>query len=311
MRVNSKKSSQGLKEYSLGRRIWKHRESYQLMAPFMLLFLLFTLIPVVAAIVLSFTDFNMLSMPDWVGFQNYERLFLDDNIFLIVLKNTLVFALLTGPLSYLLSFLFAWMINELGPKMRTFLTLVYYMPVLSGNVYFVWAFLFSSDSYGIINSFLMQLGIVREPVGWLINQNTTMTVLIIVQLWLSLGTGFLAFIAGFQNTDKSLFEAGAIDGISNRWQELFYITVPAMAKQLMFSAVMQIGASFGVSAVIVSLAGFPTTQYSADTIVTYIMDVGTTRFEMGYASSIAVLLFGMMLLVNHIISRLLHRFDSE
>ena len=298
-------------EHSLGRRIWKYRESYVLIAPFMILFTVFTVIPVLAAVGLSFTSFNMLQMPRFVWLQNYERLFLDDPIFFTVLKNTLIFAFLTGPLSYLLSFLFAWLINETGRRMRTFLTLVFYLPVLSGNIYFVWGFLFSSDSYGVINGLLMNLGILQEPVGWLIDQNTIMGVLIIVQLWMSLGTGFLTFVAGFQGMDNSLFEAGAIDGVRNRWQELVYITIPSMAPQLLLSAVMQISASFGVSTVIEFLAGFPTTQYSADTLVTYIKDIGTTRFEMGYASTIAVFLFALMMLTNFVVTTVLKRFSTD
>jgi len=282
-----------------------------LIAPFMILFTIFTVIPVLASVGLSFTSFNMLQMPRFMGFQNYERLFLDDPIFFTVLKNTLVFAFLTGPLSYILSFLFAWLINETGRKMRTFLTLIFYLPVLSGNIYFVWAFLFSSDSYGVINGLLMNMNVIQEPIGWLIDQNSIMSVLIVVQLWMSLGTGFLTFVAGFQGMDNSLFEAGAIDGVRNRWQELAYITIPSMAPQLLFSAVMQIAASFGVSTVIEFLAGFPTTQYSADTLVTYIKDIGTIRFEMGYATTIAVFLFALMMLTNFIITTVLKRFSTD
>lgn len=298
-------------EHSLGNRMRKYKESYLLIAPFMILFTIFTVIPVLASVGLSFTSFNMLQMPHFMGFQNYERMFLDDPIFFTVLKNTLVFAFLTGPLSYILSFLFAWLINETGRRMRTFLTLVFYLPVLSGNIYFVWAFLFSSDSYGVINGLLMNMNIIQEPIGWLIDQNSIMSVLIVVQLWMSLGTGFLTFVAGFQGMDNSLFEAGAIDGVRNRWQELAYITIPSMAPQLLFSAVMQIGASFGVSTVIEFLAGFPTTQYSADTLVTYIKDIGTTRFEMGYATTIAVFLFALMMLTNFVITTVLKRFSTD
>ena len=298
-------------EHSLGNRMRKYKESYLLIAPFMILFTIFTVIPVLASVGLRFTSFNMLQMPHFMGFQNYERMFLDDPIFFTVLKNTLVFAFLTGPLSYILSFLFAWLINETGRRMRTFLTLVFYLPVLSGNIYFVWAFLFSSDSYGVINGLLMNMNIIQEPIGWLIDQNSIMSVLIVVQLWMSLGTGFLTFVAGFQGMDNSLFEAGAIDGVRNRWQELAYITIPSMAPQLLFSAVMQIGASFGVSTVIEFLAGFPTTQYSADTLVTYIKDIGTTRFEMGYATTIAVFLFALMMLTNFVITTVLKRFSTD
>ena len=301
----------GKNEHGLWFRIKKYKSSYILMAPFMILFLVFTVIPVLASIVISLTSFDMLNAPKFIGLGNFERMLLDDPIFFKVLKNTLIFAFLTGPLSYILSFVFAWLINETGRTLRTILTLVFYMPVLAGNVYFVWAFLFSGDRYGVINGLLMQFGFINEPMGWLIDQNYIIWVLIIVQLWMSLGTGFLSFVAGFQSMNKSLYEAGAMDGIKNRWQELFYITIPSMAPQLMFGAVMQIGASFGVSAVITNLAGFPTTQYSADTIVTYILDVGTTRFEMGYASAFAVFLFVLMLLTNSIITRVLSKFSAD
>ncbi|HIW72801.1 MAG TPA: sugar ABC transporter permease [Firmicutes bacterium] len=296
---------------SVREQIRRSRDSYLLMAPFMLLFVFLTVIPILSAVGLSFTSFNMLEAPRFVGWQNYQRMLLGDPIFYTVVKNTLLFAFLTGPVSYVLSFLFAWLINETGRLLRTVLTAVFYMPVLAGNIYFVWAFLLSGDSYGVINGLLLQMNLIQEPVGWLVDQNYIMGSLMVVQLWMSLGTGFLAFIAGFQSMDRSLFEAGAIDGIHNRWQELWHITLPSMSSQLLFSAVMQIGASFGVSTVITTLVGFPTSQYSADTVVTYIMDVGTTRFEMGYACTIAVFLFALMFLSNFMISGLLRKFRTE
>lgn len=298
-------------EPSAWEKIRRSRDSYLLMAPFMLLFLFLTIIPLISAVGLSFTNFNMLELPRFVGWQNYQRMLLDDPVFFKVVKNTLLFAFLTGPVGYLLSFLFAWLINETGRMLRTFLTLIFYMPVLAGNIYFIWGFLLSSDSYGVLNGFLIQMNIIQEPVAWLVDQNKMLPSLMVVQLWMSLGTGFLAFIAGFQSMDRSLFEAGAIDGVRNRWQELWYITLPSMSSQLLFSAVMQIGASFGVSAVIINLVGFPTAQYTADTIVTYISDIGTTRFEMGYACTIAVFLFVLTLLTNFVITSALRRFSTD
>ena len=286
-------------------QIKRSRESYLLLAPFMLLFLFLTVIPMISAIGLSFTNFNMLETPRFVGWQNYQRMLLGDPIFYKVVKNTLVFAFLTGPVSYILSFLFAWLINETGRRMRTFLTLIFYLPVLSGNVYFIWAFLFSSDSYGVINGLLMSMNIIQEPVGWLINQNTIMAVLIVVQLWMSLGTGFLTFVAGFQGMDNSLFEAGAIDGVRNRWQELWYITLPMIKPQMMFSAVMSITSAFNVGTLITALCGYPTVDYAAHTIMNHLTDYGTIRFEMGYASAIATLLFLMMVGANLLAQRLI------
>lgn len=299
-----------LKRKKILSEIKLNRISYAMIAPYMILFFLFTVLPVVSSIVLSFTYFNMLEFPKWVGWLNYRNLFLNDDVFVIAVKNTLIFAFLTGPVSYFACLIFAWFINELSPKIRAFMTLVFYAPSISGNLYFIWTFIFSGDSWGLVNSTLMNLGIIREPVQWLTDPTSNMAVLIIVQLWLSLGTGFLAFIAGFQIIDKTLYEAGAIDGIRNRFQELIYITLPSMSEQLLFGAVMQISVSFAVSDVSRYLCGFPSTNYSAHTIVLHIQDYGIVRYEMGYASAIAVVLFMVMILTNKLIHSILARYGK-
>ncbi|WP_334077957.1 sugar ABC transporter permease [Paenibacillus sanfengchensis] len=283
------------------------RHSYILLAPYMILFMLFTVLPVLISIVLSFTYFNMLEFPRFVGWDNYTRLFLEDDIFLTAMKNTLLFAAVTGPVSYLACFIFAWIINELSPKMRAFMTLVFYAPSISGNVYFIWLIIFSGDRYGIVNGFLIKLGLILEPIQWLKTESYIMPIIILVQLWLSLGTGFLAFIAGLQTVDKTLYEAGAVDGIRNRWQELWFITLPSMRPQLMFGAVIQLTTSFAVADVSIALAGFPSVNYAAETIVTHLIDYGTTRFEMGFASAIATVLFVLMVGTNLIVQKLLHK----
>ena len=295
----------------LRQELKKARISYLLMAPFLFFFILLTVIPVLASIFFSFTYFNMLEPPTFVGLMNYERMFLDDGTFLIVLKNTLLFAFVTGPISYLISFFCAWLINEFGPKLRSVFTLAFYAPVLTGNLFFIWTYLFSGDAYGIINSVLLELGVVLEPIQWLSNASTVPIVVIVIQLWLSLGNGFLAFIAGFQGLDRSLYEAGAIDGMRNRWQELWYITLPQLAPQLMFSAVMTIGSAFGISGVITVMVGTPTTEYAADSLVTYMQDVGNIRYEMGYASAIAVFLFALMMIFNFVIKNVLRRYQTD
>lgn len=277
------------------------------MAPYMLLFALFTVLPVIMSIIISFTYFNMLEFPKFIGWQNYTRLFLEDDIFLIAIKNTMIFAAITGPISYLACFLFAWIINEMTPKWRAFMTLVFYAPSISGNVFFIWQMIFSGDRYGIANGFLINIGVLLEPIQWLKKEEYIMPIIILVQLWLSLGTGFLAFIAGLQTVDKSLYEAGAVDGVKNRWQELWYITLPSMRPQLMFGAVIQLTTSFAVADVSIYLAGFPSINYAAETIVTHLIDFGTIRFEMGFASTIATVLFVMMVGTNLIVQKLLRR----
>ncbi len=292
---------------TLKQKIYRSRASYAMLAPYFILFFFFTILPVLASIVLSFTYFDMLNWPSWVGFNNYARLFLDDEIFLIALKNTLLFAVITGPISYLMCLLFAWIINEFRGKLRAFLTLIFYAPSICGNAYYVWSLILSSDRYGYLNSILLKWGFVNNAVLWFQTENLVMPCLIVVQLWLSLGTGFLSFIAGLQTVDKSMYEAAAMDGVKNRWQELWYVTLPAMKPQLRFGAVMQITQSFAVGDISIQLAGNPSINYAGTTIVTHLIDNGTFRFEMGYASAIAAVLFLLMVGSNKLVQAILRR----
>ncbi len=285
----------------------KRRNSYLMVAPYLILFTVFTVIPVISAVALSFTSFNMMSMPKFVGWDNYVRMILDDEVFIIAVKNTLIFAIITGPVSFVACFLFAWLINMFPPTMRSLLTFVFYAPSITGNAYIIWTYIFSGDMYGMANGFLMRLGIIDDPVQWFTDPRYNLTLIIIVQLWLSLGSGFLAFIAGLQGVDRSLYEAGAIDGIKNRVQELLYITLPSMGPQLQFAAVIQIAGSFAAGKICSDLAGFPSTDYSAHTIVTHIMDYGNLRYELGYACALGTVLSITMLLVNGFIRKFLRK----
>lgn len=285
----------------------KNKASYIMCAPYFILFFTFTVLPVLASIVLSFTYFNMLEAPTFTGWDNYIKLFLDDDIFMTSFKNTLILAIVTGPVSYMLCLLFAWIINEFKGKLRAFLTLIFYAPSICGQAYLVWTYILTGDRYGYLNGFLLRWGILDEPILWMKTEKYVLPILIIVQLWLSLGTGFLSFIAGLQTVDKSLYEAAAMDGVKNRWQELWYVTLPAMKPQLLFGAVMQITTSFAIGDVSIALAGNPSVNYAGATIVTHLMDYGQTRFEMGYASAIAVILFLLMVGSNMLVQKLLRR----
>lgn len=286
-------------------RLAMHGPYFVMLAPFLILFIIFTILPIISSIVLSFTSYDMLSVPEFTGIDNYRRMFLDDDVFPIVLKNTLVFAILSGPAGFLLSFLLAWFVNEFNPKVRTLLSFMFYAPSLVGNAYFIWKVAFSGDSYGYINSLLLSIGIITEPVVWLREPSYLMPIIILVQLWQSMGISFLANISGLQNVSRDLYEAGTIDGIRNRWQELRYITLPSMQHMLLFSAVMQIQASFSLSAVAIELAGYPSASHAVDTIVSHMTDVATVRYELGYASSIAVILFVLMALTRLLIGKIL------
>ena len=308
---NEKKRLVSRKDMTLAQWTWKemkrNKVAYIMCAPFFILFLVFTVLPVVLSIFFSFTEFNMLEPPRWVGFDNYIHVFLEDDIFIIACKNTLIFAAITGPVSYLMSFLVAWFINELSPKVRAVVTLIFYAPSISGSVYMVWTILFSSDAYGYVNGLLLKLNLIDAPIMFFQNANWVMPLCIVVALWTSLGTAFLSFIAGLQTVDRSQYEAGAVDGIKNRWQELWYITLPTMRPQLMFGAVLAITGAFGFGAVVTALCGFPSVDYAAHTIMHHLDDYGGQRFEVGYASAIAVFLFLIMLGCNLVIKKMLSK----
>ncbi|MBQ7678330.1 MAG: sugar ABC transporter permease [Butyrivibrio sp.] len=280
---------------------------YLFLAPYAILFAMFYIYPVVASIYYSFTYYNILEPPRFIGLQNYISLILQDDIFLVGVKNTLMIAIITGPLGYILSFLFAWLINELPRMVRSVAVVVFYAPSIAGNCYVIFSVFFRGDAYGYVNAALINMGIIDSPILWLINPAYMLPICMVVILWMSLGTGFLSFVAGLQCVDKSQFEAGYMDGIKNRWQELWYITLPNMKPMLMFGAVMSITQAFGVCDVTMALCGYPSTDYAARTIVTHLFDYGFSRFEMGYACAIATILFLMMILCNKAIQSLLRR----
>ncbi len=294
-------------------RLWadikRSRSCYLMLAPFMIFFIIFTIVPVVMSLPIGFTDFDMVNPPKYVGLSNYTTLFLSDRVFIRSIRVTIVFAFLTGPVSYFLCFMLAWLINELHPKLKTLFTLIFYVPSMA-NVYTVWQLIFSGDINGYLNSFLLDLGLINAPVQWLTDGRYILGVTIVVQLWISLGAGFLALRAGFQNIDRTLYEAGAVEGIRTRWQELIYIVIPSMGPQLMFAAVMQIVSSFTAGTVAQNLVGFPSTDYKAHTIMTHAYDYGWVRFEMGYAAAICTILFIFMYICSRLIRRVLSKYTD-
>lgn len=279
---------------------------YIILIPFMGTFFVFNILPVISSMVLSLFDYDMVSTPIFTGFENYARMFTSDHVFFKVLGTTLKFAIVAGPVSYLLSFLLAWMINEFSNMVKVLLTFIFYTPALVGNALYIWQIMFSGDSYAYINNMLISFGIITEPIQWFQDVSYSFKLILVIQLWMGMGVTFLANRAGLQNVSAELYEAGAIDGIRTRWHELWYITLPSMKSILLFSAVMQIQSVFSASALMESLAGYPSVNNSVDTLVSYIKDVGTIRYEMGYASALSVFLFIIIIFVRYIIGGLLN-----
>ena len=295
------------KRENVFRTIWNQKVSWLMMLPFLALFTFITIIPAVVSIVLSFFHYNMFQSPVFAGLDNFINLFLNDSVFITSLSNTLVYAVITGLGGYLLSFAVAWVINDLPDKLRSFVTLVFYAPSISGAATAVFALLFSSDGSGYINAWLLKFGVISTPILWFQDPTLALGMVIAVQLWLSLGVGFLSFVAGLKNVDRSLYESAALDGVRNRFQELWYITLPGMRPMLLFGAVTQITSAFSGGALVTALCGNPSVDYSAHTLLLHASDYAGTRLEMGYAAAVSVVLFALIMFTYKFCTLLLNR----
>lgn len=281
--------------------------------PYWALFAIFIIVPVMIAMGLSLTYFNAIQTPGYIGVRNYIELITMDTVFMQnVLPNTIQFALIVGPVGYLLSFLLAWMLAQIPAKPRTVLAIILYSPSLTMGVAMasMWRIIFSGDANGYLNSFLLDIGLILEPIQFLQSPDYLMSIMIIVSLWSSMGVGFLAMLAGVLNIDQTLYEAAYIDGIKNRTQEIFYITIPQMKPQMLFGAVMAVVGTFQAGGIGVALSGSnPTPQYAGQLIVNHIEDFGFIRYAMGYASAVSVALLLIVYSLSKVTQKILGERD--
>ena len=283
---------------------------YAFLAPFLILFFVFVVIPVIIAIGMSLTSYDMVNPPTFVGLNNFKRLLIKDDVFMLSVKNTFIFALFIGPIGYIVSFLMAWVLGNL--KARSLFSMSFYIPSIVSTVALttVWLFIFSNDRMGLVNNMLMTVGLIDEPILWTQNGQYIFIAVIIISVWMSMGNGFLVFLAGLQGLPTEVYESARIDGVKNKWQELWYITLPLMKPQLLFGSINSIVASFGVFDVVYQFAGMPTPNYSAHTIVAHLYDYAFLRFQMGYASAVAVVLFVITFSLGRVCMRVF-RSDDE
>jgi multiple sugar transport system permease protein len=285
----------------------KYTAGYLFLLPFFVLFAMFIIIPVIWGFFISFNSYNIINPMKWIGLSNYINLFTNDDMFIKALQNTLYFAVIAGPIGFISSFFFAWVINQL--KLRNAFSLAFYAPSITSvlAISVVWLSMFSSTRVGIINNFLINLGLITDPIGWTIDPKYIMPLIIFISVWMGLGTGFLTNLAGFATMNPDIYEAGKIDGIKNRFQELFLLTIPQMKPQLLFNAILSIVASLNVYDLTVQIAGFPSPDNCALTLVSYMYDRGFVRFELGYASAISFVL----LLISFVLGQIVMKAFSE
>lgn len=285
-------------------RIWRrYGIPYAFLAPFLILLFIFTILPVFIAMSMSLTYDNVIQKSVFVGLQNYKNLFIDDEVFMTALKNTLLFAVVVGPVGFLASFIFAWVLNKF--RHNTIFALAFYAPSLCSGVAMsqVWLWFFASDKYGLINYALMNMGLITKPIYWNQDSNYILPTIMIISIWMSMGTGFLVFMAGLKNVPQSLYEAAAIDGLQHNWQELWYVTLPSMKPQLLFAAINSVTSAFSVFEVATAVSGMPSPNYAGHTIVAHLYDHAFLRYEMGYASAVAVVLFTITFALGRVCMR--------
>jgi len=286
----------------------KNRIAYLFIAPFLFCFLVFIVLPVVSATVLSFTQFDSISMPQFIGLRNFIDILTRDLLLMThVIPNTFIFAIAVGPIGYALQFLLAWLINCVPKRLKVIYIMAIYLPSLAGGVLIsvVFTVFFSGDRLGHLNRFLLNLGVIVEPIAWTTDREYLLLVMIIVTIWGSMGVGFLSLFAGMQNVDEQLYEAGKIDGVRNAFQELIYITIPQMKPQMLFSAVMSIVGALRAGNIGVQLSGQnPTPEYAGQLWQNHVEDLGFQRFELGYATALSVVL----LLITYAITKICFRF---
>ncbi len=291
----------------VGKRMHSNKNGYVFVAPYAILFIIFILAPVIMAVILSFTNFNAIQWPSFVGFLNYINLITGDDVFMkYVLPNTVKYALIVGVGGYVLAFLLAWGLSNLTKGPRTVFALILYSPSMTTGVAMavLWKIVFTGDQTGYLNSWLMDIGAINEPIIWLTNTNYLLPIIIIIGLWSSMGVGFLSILAGLLNVDEALYEAAAIDGVKNRFQEMIYVTIPSMKPQMLFAAVMQIVGAFQNGMISTLLAGNPTPGYAGQLIVNHIEDYGFIRYEMGYAAAVSVVLLLIVQIFSSVSTKL-------
>jgi multiple sugar transport system permease protein len=293
----------------------KNKLAYLFIAPFFICFFVFILLPVLSASLFAFTYFNSLEMPKFVGLHNFVVMITQDiTLMKYVIPNTIKFAVFVGPVGYVLQFLVAWLILNIPRRLRPLYTMAIYTPSIAGGIMMsvVWVVAFSGDKYGYLNLLLIKIGAITAPIDWTQHEKYLMALMIFVTLWGSMGVGFLSLQAGMLNTDPQLYEAGKIDGIRNKLQEIWYITIPGMKPQMLFSAVMGIVGALKAGAIGVQLSRMnPTPKYAGQLLQNHIEDYGFMRYQLGYATALSLVMLILMLVINRVCFKFFGTKDGE
>lgn len=276
------------KKHTTIKLIAKNKDAYILAAPFLLLFLAFTVIPAAMALVFSFFNRDMTELS---GFDNFRALFDSDGVFLTALGNSALIFLAAGLGGLVLSLLIAWGFEFLNKKAADIFTAVLFVLSLTGTaVAAVWL---SGGLRAPLNALLLSAGISDVPSDWLSDKDHTLLCVIISQLWTSFGLGFLALRSGFRVASRERVDAARLEGVKNPFWTLFHAQLPSVYPELGFAAVLQIPYAFTNSELLRILSGTSVEDFGAYGIITYIFEQGE-RLDAGKAFAANLVLIALM-----------------
>ena len=278
---------------------------WSFLAPAFLLILLFHLIPAAYAIILSFTEYDSISAPEFIGFANFRAL-MKDRLFVNALKNTLFYLLVT-PVLLVVSLLVAVLVNRrmLGVS---FFRVAYYLPVVTPAVAtaIVWSFIFRSPN-GLLNQFLQQLPFVDGPIHFLTSSSLALPSVMSVEMWKGIGYYMVIFLAGLQAIPSELRDAAVVD-CANAVQEFFYVTLPQLWPSITFVAIVSSMAALrAFDLPYIMTGGGP--GHASETVVMRIYTEAFERLNIGYAAAEGVILFLITLGLSYVNMRMLERRD--
>ncbi len=282
-------------------QLFEQRYSYLFIAPAVILFCIFVFIPVIASFFLCFTKYNTLSSPQWVGLSNYYQIFFQDPRFWKALRNTGIYVIGVVPIGISLSLLLAVAIDQ-KIRFKNLYKTIFFMPVVTSvvSISVIWKWLFAGEKYGLINYWLMRLGL--QPIDWLMSPQWTLPAIMIMSIWAGLGYNLILLLAGLQTIPRTFYEAADIDG-AGAWHKFWHITLPLLRPVLLFTVIISVINSFQLFEQVYIMTsgtgeGVGGVLDCALSPVAYLYEKGFQRFEMGYASALAYILFAIILIAT-------------
>lgn len=281
-----------MSEETFLQKLNKQKVSYLFIALPAVLFFVFQLAPVFISFLWSFTRYDVIHPPVFVGLDNYKNILFNDPLFWKAIGNTLVYVVGVVPIGICFSLILAVAIDQ-KIKFKNFFKSIFFLPTVTAivAVSVIWKWLYAGEKYGLLNYLIMKLGF--QPIDWLASPAWTMPSIMIMSIWAGVGYNMILFLAGLQTIPHVMYEAAEIDG-AGFWKKFFHVTLPLLKPTIVFVTMMSFIFSFQVFEQVYIMTGgqggIGGVLNSALTIVAYLYDKGFQKFQMGYASALAYII---------------------